>query len=85
MEWFALVSAIIKAVPAVKAIVDRFIVWYVEREIKAMKREHAEAITVAILKHDQRPLEEIIGSSLAGKPSGIPGTQIVDTLPGVDK
>jgi hypothetical protein len=85
LGFFAGLTAFIKAVPVIKELVDRFITFYIEREIASMKKENAEAVTIAVLKHDQRPIEHALGSPNAGKPSGIPGVQIRDRIPGVDE
>lgn len=72
-----LIIAILKAFPVVRDAVFN-------EQIKDMKRENRDALRKAIEQQDQRDLEIAMGSTKPGKPSGIPGTEIVSDLPGLD-
>lgn len=74
---------ILKAIPALKDAVERFIKYYIEVEYQGMKTANREGIKYAIEKHDQRKIEEAINSSKAGIPSGHSGSTFHDELPGV--
>lgn len=73
--------ALIQAIPALKSLVDQFVTLYVSQVIQGMRAENIQAIRDALDKHDQRGLENAIGSPLAGKPSGDAGSVIVDAPP----
>ncbi len=75
--------ALIKALPVLKSFFDQLVAYYVSHEIAKMKEENKAAIRKAILDHDQRGIEEKLGSDRAGELSGVPGTEIRDSLPGV--
>jgi hypothetical protein len=81
----SLLLAFFKAVPALKSIWDDIVAAYVAQKIATMAQENRDAIAKAISTLDQRPIESELGSITAGKPSGDPGTEIRDTLPGVPK
>ena len=68
--------ALLKAVPAIKDLFDRFMVWYTEREIASMRKDNAHALIKVVKEHDQRELEKAIGNILPGKPSGDAGARI---------
>jgi hypothetical protein len=85
MTYVLAVLKALAAIPAMKEAFDQFVSWYVRQKIEAMRKEDREAIKEAVLEHDQRRLEHAIGNPNAGEPSGIPGTIIVDDLPGVRK
>lgn len=80
---FQAILSLLTTLPWLKQKVDEFIAWYVQIQIDSMKKDIQDGIRKAILDHDQRDLERAIGNSNAGEPSGIPGTSIVDDLPGV--
>lgn len=80
---FQTILIILKAIPALKSLVDTFISWYVQTEIKGFKEDVRAGIRAAVHDHDQRDIEKAIGSTGAGEPSGIAGTEIRDSLPGV--
>lgn len=83
MNFISTVIAVIKVIPAIKSWFESLIAAYVAAEIAAMKKENREAIRRAFDEHDQRPLEFAIGNPNAGEHSGIEGTEIRDSLPGV--
>lgn len=82
-SFFAGLVAFFKAIPALKDILDRFIAFYVQRELENFKKENAEAIRKAIHEKDQRDIEKALGSKLKGQPTGL--GEIVDSLPNVPK
>ncbi len=82
---FSAILAVIQAIPAVRDLFERFVSFYVERRIASMKQENRDAIRRAFTEHDQRPLEEALGNPNPGGHSGVPGTQVVDRLPGVNE
>lgn len=84
MTVFGIIYAILKAIPALKGWWEEFATWYIAREIDNMKKENQEAVRNAINLQDQRDIERALGSSKVGLPSDIPGSRIVDHLPGVD-
>lgn len=83
MSWISAAIAIIKAIPTVERWFSQLATAYKSEEIEKMKRENADAIRKALLENDQRWIERVIKSQAAGKPSGVPSTEIRDTLPGV--
>lgn len=83
MQVIALIISVSKTFLAIKEWVDLFIVEYTKEQVKDMKKENRDAIKKAIEQQDQRDLEKSMGSTKVGEPSGIQGTEIVDTLPGV--
>lgn len=72
---------ILKAIPALKDAVDRFIAFYIKQEYLQMKEANRKGIREAIDNDDQRKLEEAINSTKAGLPSGVPGSTFHDSLP----
>ena len=80
---FQVILAVLNAVPALKEAFDKFVAFYVATQIEAMKEAHRAAIKLAAEKQDQTELEKTIGFQNAGKISGIPGTVVRDSLPGV--
>lgn len=80
---FEAVLALIKAIPVFQQWVERFMAWYIERQIAGMRQENRDAIRKAFEQHDTRDLEKAIGNPHAGEPSELPGTVVRDTLPGV--
>jgi len=81
MQVFPMLLALLKAVPAIKDLFDRFMVWYTEREIASMRKDNALALIKVVKEHDQRELEKAIGNILPGKPSGDAGARIVPNRP----
>ena len=82
MPIFAIILAVIKAIPAIQSFVDSFIVFYTNSEIDKMSASNLAAIKKVLNDKDQRDLEKAIGSPTAGKPSGDAGAVI---LPGPPK
>lgn len=80
---FSAVAAFFSSIPVLGRLVEQFIAWYVNEQIDKMSSENAAIIKKAIEEKDQRDLEKTMGSSKAGKPSGIDGTTVVGSLPGV--
>ena len=76
-------TSLFKAVPVLKEWWDGLVAAYIALRISTMKKENREAIKKAITDQDQRDMEEALGSTKVGEASGIPGTVIVDSLPGV--
>ncbi len=81
--WFGFILAIIKAVPSLKSWWDQLVALYVADQLDKFQKADRDAIRKAVYEHDQRDLEGQIGNINPGKPSGLPGTHIVDSLPGV--
>ena len=77
------IIALLKAIPAIKGMLDDLAAWYVTHELASMKKELQNAIIDVSQKQDQRGLEKVIGSPRTGLPSGEAGTEIRDSLPGV--
>lgn len=77
--------AFLKAFPTLVALLDKFVSAWAAIRLAHMKAEHREGIRKAVKDQDQRDLEHAIGSPNAGKPSDLPGSVIVDDLPGVRK
>jgi len=80
---FAFVLAVLKAIPPLKDLFDRFMVFYFNSQIASMKVKNADAIRKAFNEYDQRGIEEALGSSSAGKPVDMAGSEIRDSIPGV--
>lgn len=77
------VISFILAFPQLTEWFDRLAAVWVASRISSMKKEQADGIRTAINEHDQRELERAIGNPSAGEQSGVPGSEIRDTLPGV--
>lgn len=75
--------AIFKAVPTLKTWWDQLLTMYVKHSINEMHEADKEALRKALNEHDQRDLETQLGSTISGEASGAPGTELRDTLPGV--
>jgi hypothetical protein len=75
--------ALFKAVPVVKAMWDRLLLMYIEREAAKLDEEIRLGLYNAVAQKDQRGLEEAMGNPNHGKPVDIEDSQIVDSLPGV--
>ena len=80
---FTTILAIIKAIPAIKSLIDQFVVEYVGWEIAGMQSAIKDAIKKAIETHDQIPLEHAINSPNAGEHSSSPNTVVRDHIPGI--
>jgi hypothetical protein len=72
---------ILKALPALKALVDKFFALYAQAEWASFDKDIQKGIRKAIDEHDQRELEKSIGSPTAGLPSGVPNSSFHDSLP----
>jgi hypothetical protein len=83
MAFFSAIAAVAGAIPIFDKWLQQFIAWYVQNKIATMIKENAEAIRKAVQEQDQRELEKTMGSSTAGEPSSLPGTEVRDSLPGV--
>lgn len=83
-QFITLIISISKAVPIVNNWIQELIVAFTNQRIDSMSKENRESIKKAIEQKDQRDLEKAMGSINAGELSGIPGTVVVDKLPGVE-
>lgn len=54
-------------------------------EKKRIEKLNRELTDRAINGQDQRHIEDRMESEISGKPTGLPGTTVVDSLPGVRK
>lgn len=79
------ILAVAKSIPVVDSWVQALSVAYTLNQISKMKNENKAAVIRAVSQLDQRDIEKALGSETAGQLSGIAGTQVVDTLPGVPK
>lgn len=79
----SLVLTILKLVPSLKGWWDELVSAYVYSEIATINKENLASVRKAILEQDQRDLERAIGNPYAGERSNIPGSEIVNSLPGV--
>lgn len=79
------VLGLVQAIPILDKWMERLVAAYVASRISSMQQENREALRKAIELHDQRDLEAAIGHPSPGAPSGIPGTTLRDSLPGVKK
>lgn len=83
MKTISLVIAFLKAIPIIEEWFQKLVAAYVAARISSIKKEYKDSIKKAFDQQDQRPIEEALGNPDAGAPSGIPGTEIRDSLPGV--
>ena len=83
MAIIPMLTAIFKAIPALKDLFDQFVVAYTKSQIENIKKDYLNAIKTAINDRDQRDIEKALGSPRAGLPSGNTGAQIVDHVIGV--
>lgn len=74
---------IFKAIPSLKSWWDSLVTAYLTHKYAEMKKENRDAISKAFETQDQRPLEEALGSSHPGQHSIVIGSDVVDSLPGV--
>jgi hypothetical protein len=72
---------LISAIPALRKFFEAVMVEYAKLQREQMMQENREALEALFAKKDQRPVEDLLGSPKAGKPSGLEGTEIVDGLP----
>lgn len=79
----ASILAVAKAIPVLDSWLQQLVVAYTKARIKSMTAENIAAIRAVMDSQDQRPAETALGSPHAGEPSGLNGTEIRDTLPGV--
>lgn len=79
----SLLLAIFKAIPVLKKSWDQLMDLYIASELTRMKKENQDAINKAFDKQDQRPIEEALGSGSKGLRSGVSGSELFDSLPGV--
>lgn len=77
------IVAVISAIPAIKSFFDQLVTFYVQQKVDTFKAEDRAAIQKAMEDQDQRDIEKELGSTHAGELSGIPGTEVRPTLPGV--
>lgn len=77
------ILAICKAAPIFDRWVQQLLVAYSNARVDSMAKENRDAIKKAITDQDQREIEKLLGSSRAGELSGVPGTEVRDSLPGV--
>lgn len=80
----AIISAVIgicKALPIVDGWVKQLTQSYFNERYASWEKEDQDAIRKLVTDHDQRPLEQVLGSSTGGKVSGDAGAVVVDHLP----
>lgn len=77
----ALLLSIIKLSPILIGWVEDFIAYYVEIQKESIRADVRKKIEIALIEHNQIPVEIAIGSNVAGKPSGL-GT-IKDKVKGI--
>lgn len=75
------IIALLKVIPVIDGWFQQLMVAYTQARIESMKRENREAIRKAILEHDQRDAEKVIGNPEPGEPSGNKGSEIVNEKP----
>lgn len=80
---FNAIAALAATIPIFDSWLRQFIAWYLANQIQKMKAEDQQVMVDALKNNDQIPVEKLLGFAKAGKPSGVPGTEIVDSLPGV--
>ena len=80
---FSAITAVASAIPIFDSWLKQFVAWYVANQLSKMKKEDQDVIVKALVQSNQIPIEQLIGYAQAGKPSGVPDTEIVDHLPGV--
>lgn len=76
--------ALLKTIPLVVELINRFVTWYIQHEYESMLKEHRDVIESCIKKNDQRPVENLLSGN-AGQPSHIPGVTIRPSIPGTQK
>lgn len=75
------ILALAKAVPIIDSWIQQLSTAYLQQQISTMKQANIDAIRLALVAHDQRGLENAIGSPTAGLPSGDAGSTIISGLP----
>ena len=82
MTFIAAVLAVARAIPVVNQWLELLVAEFVKSRINEMREENRNAIRKAFETNDQRPIEKVIGSPNEGKPSGVPGSEFRDSVPG---
>jgi hypothetical protein len=89
MDWaLAVVSfltALFKAFPVMQGWWNALVAAYIQKQADKFDKAVMDGIRKAIYEQDQRDLEKAIGNPNAGKPVPLPGSEIVDDLPGVPR
>jgi hypothetical protein len=75
------IVSIIKAISALDNFFQLLVVAYTQSQIASMRAENIAAVKKAILEHDQREAERVIGNPNPGEASGEEGTTIVEAPP----
>jgi hypothetical protein len=83
MTVAAALWALIKIIPGAIDLFKSLLGLYVDSQCANMRSDLRDAIKKALATGDQREIEKAIGNPHAGEPSNLPGTTIVDHLPGV--
>ncbi len=73
---------ILKTIPLLKGWFDDLVAAYIQAEIASIHQENTEAIKKAFDEHDQRHIEELLGSG-AGEHSGLTDSELREELPDV--
>jgi hypothetical protein len=83
MEILALITGIIKLIPVIKDAFEKLVAYYIGTQIESMKAENLSAVRLAMSDYDQRKIEEALGSSHAGKPVDMQGSEIRSHIVGI--
>lgn len=83
MTPFAVIYAVLKAIPPLKDLLDRFLRFYHEQEVQRLRDANVEAIHQARDDQDQRGIERALGNPNAGEPVDLAGSVIVSHVTGV--
>lgn len=83
MQIILTILAVAKAWPSLNRWLEKLFSAWASANYESMKRENRDVILRAAISFDQREIEHLLGSKSAGKPSGQPGSEHRDTLPGV--
>jgi DNA gyrase inhibitor GyrI len=78
------VFAIAKAVPVFDKWLETLATAYIQWKQAEMREENRGAIRKALSTQDQRPIEEAFGNPDAGEIAPVRGSEIRDSLPGVE-
>ena len=76
--------AIITAIPALQKLFESLMVLFSQKQLESMRVENRDALKKALSLHDQREIEKLVTTN-PGAHSQVPGTEIRDSLPGVEK
>lgn len=79
----SIIAQIILALSKAFPIVEKWLDEAYNAKIEAAKKKNDEAIETGFETQDQRPIEDAMNSTKTGEVSGVPGAEIVDSLPGV--